>query len=205
MYTFRMLLRMNRDHVQRSTNQLSFVIVTKFIEISTIFAYIMYRDLILQRIIYRRTLNVWSELRTATGAGSACVKGLKRHSETKHEPKSLHRNERLFIKIEVLITYQYGPLDTKYVHFAYWKFAKADIVEFNVMDANCSKADVSDSSHGNVYWDRNKRDTVHIPMYLHGRHREYDRLSTGIFRRAMWTTGTISVSYADIPLQDIPL
>jgi hypothetical protein len=77
--------------------QLLIVIVKKCFQVSTICSYSMYNDLILQRIIHRRTLNVRRELRTATVAGSACVKGLKRHSETKHEPKSLHRNERLFI------------------------------------------------------------------------------------------------------------
>ena len=58
MYVFRMILRMNMDHVQSSTNQLSVVIAMKCIQVSTIFSYIMYTDLILQSIIHLRTLNV---------------------------------------------------------------------------------------------------------------------------------------------------
>jgi hypothetical protein len=73
------------------------VTVTKCFQTSTQFSYITYIYLTLKRIIHRRTLNVWRELRTATVAGLACVKGLKRHSETKRKPKSLHRYARLFI------------------------------------------------------------------------------------------------------------
>jgi hypothetical protein len=37
------------------------------------------------------------------------------------------------------------------------------------MDVNCSKAGVSNSSFGNMHWDRNKWNTVLIPLYLHDR------------------------------------
>jgi hypothetical protein len=44
MYAFRKILRMNSDHVQSSTNQLFFVMLTKYFEVKTTFQYIKYTD-----------------------------------------------------------------------------------------------------------------------------------------------------------------